>query len=90
MYYTDNTDWDTYNNNSFVPVFIDNIANWVWPSAEFEQAAKDLCGDDTACLYDSFVFKDLSVGESGKKIAEDGAKASSSLSKLLSIDRKDA
>jgi len=43
LYYTeDGTDWSTYNNNSFVPVFTDNIGNWVWPSEEVKTEAHNI------------------------------------------------
>ncbi|XP_067927983.1 serine-rich adhesin for platelets-like [Watersipora subatra] len=79
MYYTDNTDWYTFNNNSFVPVFIDDIDNWVWSTEEFRAAAYDLCETDTSCLYDVYITGDLSVGESSKQTAVDSESTSAKL-----------
>ena len=81
MYYTDDTNWYTYNNNTFVPVFIDDIDNWVWTSEDFKNRTYEACGDDTSCIYDTYVTGDLSIGESSKKTAEDSAAASAELSK---------
>ncbi|XP_067928026.1 uncharacterized protein [Watersipora subatra] len=80
MYYTDNTDWSTYNDNSFVPVFVDDIDNWVWSTEEFKTAAYDLCETDTSCLYDVYITGDLSVGESSKQTAEDSQATNAVLS----------
>ena len=81
MYYTEsNTDWYTYNNNSFVPVFTDDVDNWVWSSESFKQTAYDTCGDDIACLYDVFVTGDLAVGESSKATAQESADVNAALS----------
>jgi len=80
MYYTeDGTDWSTYNNNSFIPVFTDNIGNWVWPSEEVKAEAYNTCGDDHVCLYDVFVTGDVEVGKSSKKTAEDSIAANEAL-----------
>jgi len=84
MYYTeDGTDWSTYNNNSFVPVFTDNIDNWVWPSEEFKTEAFEACGDDDVCLYDVFITGDIEVGKSSKLTAEDSAKTNAELSMCI-------
>jgi len=81
MYYTeDGTDWSTYNNNSFVPVFTDNIDNWVWPSEEVKTEAYNTCGNDTFCIYDIYVTEDLEVGKSSKVVAETSAKTNDDLS----------
>ena len=80
MYYADNTDWYTYNNNSFVPVFVDDIDNWVWSSEQFKTDSYELCGSDTACLYDTFITGDLSIGANSKKVAEDNRAATAELS----------
>ena len=83
MYYTDNTDWYTYNNNSFVPVFVDDIDNWVWSSEQFKTDSYELCGSDTACLYDTFITGDLSIGANSKKVAEESEAISKALSKTI-------
>lgn len=80
MYYTDNTDWFTYNNNSFTPVFSDDVENWIWSSTGFKTQAYDLCGDDAECLYDVFVTGDLAIGESSKQTAADSAATTAALS----------
>ncbi|XP_067939805.1 mucin-like protein [Watersipora subatra] len=85
MYYTDNTNWYTFNNNSFVPVFVDDVDNWVWSSEEFKTAAYDLCETDTACLYDVYITGDLSVGESSKQTAEESEAASTQLNNFAPI-----
>jgi len=85
MYYTeDGTDWSTYNNNSFVPVFTDNIDNWVWPSEEVKTEAYNTCGDDNVCLYDVFVTGDIEVGKSSKKTVETGVAENAALSMFIS------
>ena len=83
MFYTEvGTDWWTYNNNSFVPVFTDDVDNWVWSSDSFRDSAYDTCGDDTACLYDVYVTGDLAIGESSKATAEESAAANAALGRL--------
>ena len=80
MFYTEaGSDWLTYNNNTFVPVFTDNVANWVWSSDSFRDSAYDTCGEDTACLYDVYVTGDLAIGESSKATAEESAAANAAL-----------
>lgn len=82
MYYTEsNTDWSTYNSNSFTPVFTDDVDNWQWSSVDFRTSAYDTCGDDTACLYDVYVTGDLAIGESSKATAVASADANAALSK---------
>ncbi|XP_067939788.1 mucin-like protein [Watersipora subatra] len=85
MYYTDNTNWYTFNNNSFVPVFMDDIDNWDWSTEEFKAAAYDLCGTDTSCLYDVYIMGDLSVGESSKQTAEESEAANTQLNNFAPI-----
>lgn len=83
MYYTEaNTDWWTYNNNTFTPVFTDDVDNWSWSSDAFKDSAYDTCGDDIACLYDVFVTGDLAVGESSKATAQESTETNAALSKL--------
>ncbi|XP_067928014.1 mucin-like protein [Watersipora subatra] len=71
MYYTDNTNWYTFNNNSFVPVFTDDIDNWVWSSEELRTSAYAACNNDTACLYDVYITGSLDIGLSTKSTAEE-------------------
>lgn len=88
MYYTDGADWWTYNNNSFVPVFTDDIENWVWSSESFKQTAYDTCGNDTACLVDVYVTGDVAVGESSKATAESSLETNAALSELKTVPLK--
>jgi len=82
MYYTEaGTDWSTYNNNSFVPVFTDDIDSWVWPSTDLENQAFEACGNNTACLYDIYITGDVDAGTSAKQIEEDSEEANRILSK---------
>ncbi|XP_067939795.1 mucin-like protein [Watersipora subatra] len=85
MYYTDNTNWYTFNNNSFVPVFLDDIDNWVWSTEEFRTAAYDLCETDTSCLYDVYITGDLSIGESSKQTGEESEAANAQLNNFAPI-----
>ena len=80
MYYTDNTDWYTYNNNSFVPVFVDDIDNWVWSSEQLKTDAYSVCSNDTSCLYDVFITGKLEIGESTKSTAEESIAQNKALS----------
>ena len=72
MYYTEsNTDWNTYNNNTFVPVFTDDVDNWAWSSDSFKQTAESTCGDNIECLYDVFITGDLEIGATSKATGEE-------------------
>jgi len=83
MYYTENgTSWSTYNNNSFVPVFTDDIDSWVWPSEEAKTEAYETCGDDHNCLYDIYITGNIEVGKSTKKTAENSVSDNEALSML--------
>jgi hypothetical protein len=79
MYYEAGEDWRTYNNNSFVPLFTDDVDNWNWTSSEFRNKSYALCGEDTACLIDVYITGDLAIGESSKATAEESAKISAAL-----------
>ena len=85
MYYTEpNTDWWTFNNNSFVPVFTDDVDNWEWGNGTLKEDAFALCGNDTACLIDVYITGDIAVGESTKATSEQSAKADAELSEFYS------
>lgn len=81
MYYTDNTDWYTFNNNSFVPVFTDNIESWKWSSEEFKTKAFESCDSNPTCLYDAYVTGNLAIAENSKKVNDDSIRINSELSK---------
>jgi len=82
MYYTEaGTDWSTYNNNSFVPVFTDDIDNWAWTSEELKTEALETCGNDTACLYDVFITGDINLGKVTKQTVDDSVAVNAALSK---------
>lgn len=83
FYYDPGTEWITYNNASFIPVFTDDVDSWVWPSTALRDTAYSLCGDDMSCLFDVYVTGDISVGAASKATAEDDAATSSALSKSL-------
>lgn len=89
MFYSEaGTDWWTFNNNSFVPVFIDDVDNWVWSSDSFRQEAYDVCGDDTSCLYDVYVTGDIEIGASSKATAEESERTNAALGKKVKLPRK--
>lgn len=83
MYYTEaDTDWWTYNNNTFVPVFADDVDNWAWSSDEFKQTAYSTCGDNTECLYDVFITGDLEIGATSKATGEENEQQNAIIGKF--------
>ena len=88
MQYTEEgTDWWTYNNNSFVPIFTDNVDNWEWSSDSLRDSTYDVCGDDSACLYDIYVTGDIAVGASGRATAVATSETNAILGKQLQVCR---
>lgn len=81
MYYTDGTNWATYNDNNFIPVFTDDVESWVWKSDELKTQALQTCGEDMGCLYDVFVTGELAIGASSKATAVASAETTSALRK---------
>ena len=77
MYYTEaGTDWWTYNNNTFVPIFADGLSNSSSISESFNQSAHDTCGGNSECLYDVFATGSLEVGATSKQTGEENEQQS--------------
>lgn len=79
MYYTNGTDWDTFDGSSFTPVFSDDSDSWNWETEALRGNATEICGDDSACLYDIYITGDISVGESSKATAEESVETNNAL-----------
>ncbi|XP_073483821.1 mucin-like protein [Aquarana catesbeiana] len=52
--------WYTYNNNSFVPMFLDELLSSSDPA--FLQKANSTCGGNTDCLYDILSTGNFAIG----------------------------
>lgn len=85
FYTTPGTEWSTYNNKSFVPVFTDDVSNWNWTSIVLKNEAYALCGTDTSCLYDVYITGDLEIGAGSKATAEESERTNSQLGEMLAI-----
>ncbi|XP_070537209.1 mucin-4-like [Ptychodera flava] len=62
--YSDNTSWDTYNENDFVPAFFDEVRES--SSESIIQIAEEVCEGNLQCLYDTLTTKNPTVGEATK------------------------
>lgn len=70
---------DTFKNESFKPIFLDNIT---FASDALRQEAEAICQGDVNCLFDIASTGDTSVGESTKQISVQLESESEELRKL--------
>ena len=64
--YKDGESTATFSNASFTPMFADEIE---WPNAQLENEAKEKCGVNLECLFDTASTGELKYGEATKNIA---------------------
>ena len=82
--YNPGEDVNTFKNESFVPIFLDNIT---FASNALEQQAKDICQGDVNCLFDIASTGDTAVGESTKQISVQLETESEELRKLKHLKK---
>lgn len=64
--YQPGEDTTTFSNTSFTPVFLDEFS---FKNDSLERKALTACQGDVNCLFDIASTRDVSVGESTKKVA---------------------
>ena len=64
--YGPNENVSTYENASFVPMFVEEI---VWADNATEQQAKEKCGGDAVCLFDAASTNDVSIGLNSQAVS---------------------
>ena len=60
--YEEGQSWHTYNDLDFQPVFLVDLENSASPDDLTE--ARELCGDNKECLFDTLVTKNVKIGKS--------------------------
>ncbi|XP_033100756.1 G surface protein, allelic form 156-like [Anneissia japonica] len=59
--YSDGESWNTLNNLTFVPVFLEDLIEENEGTALYNEAIQE-CGDDRMCLFDALATSDISFG----------------------------
>ena len=59
--YEEGQSWHTFNNLEFAPVFLEDLENNALPIDLAE--ARELCGDNKECLFDTLVTKNAKIGK---------------------------
>ena len=77
--YNPGEDVNTFKNESFAPLFLDNI---IFASDSLRQQAEAICQGDVNCLFDIASTGDTTVGESTKQISVQLESESEELRKL--------
>jgi len=65
--YKHGEDTSTFSNASFIPVFLEEYS---FGNNTLEQMANDTCKGDVNCMFDIASTRDVSIGESTRKVAE--------------------
>ncbi|XP_077993853.1 uncharacterized protein LOC144447650 [Glandiceps talaboti] len=66
--YDGSNSWTTYNVNSFVPKFLDELQQN--SNSALVIQAQNTCGEDMQCLFDTLATEDIQVGEATKTTSE--------------------
>ncbi|XP_077993986.1 uncharacterized protein LOC144447778 [Glandiceps talaboti] len=62
--YENGTSWNSYNNNDFVPIFLDEITQNSEQS--LVMMAEQVCGENVQCFYDTLATRNPIIGEATK------------------------
>lgn len=76
--YDSGEDHQAFFNNSFEPMFVDELT---FNNVSLEEEAKAACGGDINCLFDAASTKDVSLGESTKEVSIKIVEESNTISK---------
>ena len=60
--YPPDTAWADYNNLTFIPLFLDELIRDA--NQTFLEESRQMCGDNSICLFDALATQDLAVGQS--------------------------
>ena len=85
--YGPNENVSTFQNESFVPMFVEDI---VWADNDTKADAEAKCGGDVACLFDAASTNDVSVGLNSQAVQVKLVEENKQLSKLLCFELKNA
>ena len=84
FYYADGESWDTFNDETFVPLFLEELIRDADPAYLAE--SQTMCGGDTRCLYDALATKSLEVGTDTRSQNQEFTTEANDLGKQKSLN----
>ena len=61
--------WDTFNDESFVPLFLEDLMSSAEP--DFLAQSQTMCQGDTRCLFDALATRSLQVGVDTRDLSQE-------------------